>query len=162
MSKFTKLGRVIKSYRLAAEESIEDLSGAVEVEPDFINDLESGKAQPPEDILALIINHLNIEETEASELWTLAGYETEATRSEEMSDDDAKQLNVNVPSDKPILYTDRVHVVSNGYGVVLNFIQGVGPNGPAQVVSRVGMSHEHAKSVLEVLQKSLDKTDDQN
>lgn len=160
MSNFAKIGKVIKSYRLAADESVEDLSGAVEVEPQFIFEVESGKKVPSEDILALIVNHFQIQPDEAVELFEIAGYEAPKMEEDLPDEEKEKQINVNLPSDKPILYTDRVHVVSNNYGVVLNFIQGVGPNGPAQVVSRVGMSHEHAKSVIEVLKKSIDNSEE--
>jgi transcriptional regulator with XRE-family HTH domain len=158
LPEYYKLGQVIRSYRLAADKSIEDLSGAVEVDPKFITDLEKGSAKPPEDILALIINHLDIEENEADELWELAGYQIESQNGGEKvaKSDDNQPVNIILPEDMPILYTDMVNVVSNKYGVVFNFVQGVGPNGQPAVVSRVGMSHDHAKSVLEVLRKSLE------
>jgi transcriptional regulator with XRE-family HTH domain len=160
LPEYYKLGQVIRSYRLAADKSIEDLSGAVEVDPKFITDLEKGSAKPPEDILALIINHLDIEENEADELWELAGYQIESQNGGEKvaKSDDNQPVNIILPEDMPILYTDMVNVVSNKYGVVFNFVQGVGPNGQPAVVSRVGMSHDHAKSVLEVLRKSLDSS----
>jgi transcriptional regulator with XRE-family HTH domain len=164
LSEYYKLGQVIRSYRLAADKSIEDLSGAVEVDAKFITDLEKGQTKPPEDILALIINHLDIEETEADELWELAGYQVESQNdgAKMTKSDDNQTMNINLPDDLPILYTDMVNVVSNKYGVVFNFVQGVGPNGQPTVVSRVGMSHDHAKSVLEVLQKSLERPKDKN
>lgn len=162
MSEYFKLGQVLRSYRLAADESIEDLSGAVEVDPKFITDLEKGDTQPPEDILALIINHLELEDSEADELWTLAGYKEDSQDQgvKMAKTDDVQTTNINVPENLPILYTDMVNVVSNKYGVVFNFVQGVGPKGSPIIVSRVGMSHDHAKSVLEVLQKSLDRPQD--
>lgn len=162
MPEYYKLGQVIRSYRLAADKSIEDLSGAVEVEPEFITKLEKGSAKPPEDILALIINHLDIQEEEAEELFELAGYTIEEQKegASLSKSDDIQSVNLAVPEDLPILYTDMVNVVSNKYGVVFNFVQGVGPNGHPTIVSRVGMSHDHAKSVLEVLQKSLDRSKD--
>ncbi len=157
LSNLLKLGKVIKSYRLAAEESVEDLSGAVEVAPEYISKIESGKSVPPEDILLLIINHFEIQENEAIELFQIAGYENPKVDKQGVIDPDEKQISISIPSDKPILYTDRVHVISSDYGVVLNFIQSVGPNGPAQVVSRVGMSRDHAKNFLEALKKSIEK-----
>ncbi len=162
MSEYYKLGQVIRSHRLAAAESIEDLSGAVEVDPKFITDLEKGAQQPPEEILALIINHLELEDKEADELWQLAGYkiDSQTEGATVTKTDDDKDRNITIPEDLPILYTDMVNVVSNKYGVVFNFVQGVGPNGSPIVVSRVGMSHDHAKSVLSVLQKSLDRPQD--
>jgi len=48
-----------------------------------------------------------------------------------------------------------VHVNANKYGVVINFLQGLGANNQPMAVSRIGMSHEHAQSLLEVLQQTL-------
>lgn len=159
MAEYYKLGQVIRSYRLAADKSIEDLSGAVEVDPKFITDLEKGQAKPPQDILALIINHLDIDEGEADELWELAGYKIDSQDGsvEMVHADDGQKINIGIPDDMPILYTDMINVASSKYGVVISFIQGIGSNGQPTVVSRVGMSYDHAKSVIEVLQKSLDR-----
>jgi hypothetical protein len=60
-----------------------------------------------------------------------------------------------LPGDVRIVYTDMLHVSVNDYGVVMNFLQGSGPKNPPLAIARVGMSREHAKSVLEVLQKTL-------
>lgn len=160
MSEYSELGQVIRSHRLAADKSIEDLSGAIEVEPKFITDLEKGETKPPQDILLLIINHLDIEETDANKLWQLAGYNNQiADDQNDYKPETTKDttLTISLPDSLPVLYTDMVNVVSNKYGVVFNFVQGVGPKGQPTVVSRVGMSHEHAKSILEVLQKTLDQ-----
>lgn len=57
----------------------------------------------------------------------------------------ADQVQINIPEDKPILYTSGVFINANPLGVVLNFAQQVGPTNQQIVVSRVGMSVEHAK-----------------
>jgi hypothetical protein len=58
-----------------------------------------------------------------------------------------------------VVYTDMVHVMVNDYGVVMNFIQNSGPNNQPLAVARVGMSREHAKSVVQILQQSLAQAD---
>jgi hypothetical protein len=47
----------------------------------------------------------------------------------------------------------------NNYGVVMNFMQGGGPNMQPLAVARVGMSKEHAKSVLDVLKQTLSQSE---
>jgi hypothetical protein len=47
----------------------------------------------------------------------------------------------------------------NNYGVVMNFMQGGSPNSSPSSVARVGMSREHAKSVLKILQTTLSQTE---
>ena len=58
-------------------------------------------------------------------------------------------------SELKISYTDMVHVSVNNFGVVLNFMQNVGPQNHPVVVSRLGMSKEHAQSVIDVLTRTL-------
>ncbi len=157
MSKpYEKFGKTLKNYRKKADESIRDVSDAVEIQPDFLESIEQGDDRPSEDILALLITHFNLDTDAATKMWSLAGY-NHVTQGGDMDSND--ELNIHVPADEPVLYTDMVHVISNKYGVTLNFVQGIGPNGKPVVVSRVGMSREHAESVLEVLKKSLEKQD---
>ena len=67
-----------------------------------------------------------------------------------------RKVNVNV-HEKPVLYTDAVLLTSdpNGFGVVLNFAQHTGED--LHIVSRVGMSMEHAHNFLETLNNHLGK-----
>ena len=78
-----------------------------------------------------------------------------------MSDDygPPKETVYIVQNDSRIVYTDTVHVMVNNYGVVMNFLQN-GSSGHTQplAVARVGMSLEHARSVREVLQQTLDQS----
>ncbi len=57
----------------------------------------------------------------------------------------------------PIYYTNSVFVGSDNYGVVLDFAQRVGPTNDQNIVARVGMSAEHAKSLVKVLNENLEK-----
>ena len=61
--------------------------------------------------------------------------------------------------DSRILFTDIVDIVVNNYGVVMNFMQNTSPKAQPVAVARVGMSREHAKSVLQILQVTLAQTE---
>jgi hypothetical protein len=63
------------------------------------------------------------------------------------------------PIDNRIIYTDTVHVMVNNYGVVMNFMQTSGSNNQPVTVSRIGMSREHAESVLQVLKRTLTESE---
>lgn len=66
------------------------------------------------------------------------------------------QMNVNINLDTtPILYTDNVLISGSEDGIVLDFSQKVGPTNQVRVVARVGMSREHAKKFLRVLNDQL-------
>ena len=164
MAQYEELGVAIKMYRVAADESIEDVSGAVEIEPDSLTKIESGELQPPSDILELIISHFALREGEAARLWDLAGYDNTNNQERRTIIDktiEQSKVTINTTNDSGIiLYTDMIHVISNRYGVVINFIQGVGTDGKPNIISRVGMSREHAESMVEVLKKSLEKNAD--
>lgn len=160
-NKFEEFGVALKAFRVAAKETVEDVSGAVEIEPDVLANIEKGKEVPPVDILELLIIHFQLRENDATRLWELAGYSREELAEFIMSNDkqdntENKELRINLPGDSKVLYTDMVQVMSNKYGVVLNFIQGA-PGNSATVVARLGMSKEHAKSLLEVLQRNMEQ-----
>ncbi len=75
-----------------------------------------------------------------------------------MDDKDKNQDNVNVsldPNRTPVLYTDAVYIKANKNGVVLDFAQQVGPSNQYNVVTRIGMSREHAQEMIENLEALL-------
>jgi hypothetical protein len=59
-------------------------------------------------------------------------------------------LNINLDS-TPVLYTDNILMSVNEDGVVLDIVQRVGNTNQARVVSRVGMSKNHAKKFVKAL-----------
>lgn len=64
--------------------------------------------------------------------------------------------NINVdPVRTPILYADFVYMKSNEHGVVLDFAQQLGPSSQYTVVSRIGISKEHARSLIDHLEGLL-------
>lgn len=156
---YKPLGNRLKHAREKLQESLAEASGAVEIELDELNRIEQGKSRPSEDILLLLISHFALKEDEATNLWELAEYDKQDLPVVNMtSGQDGETTIMAASSDIRINYTDMVHVMVNKYGVVLNFMQSGGPNGQPLMISRVGMSKEHASNVLETLQKTLDVT----
>lgn len=156
---FAELGSTLKRMRTSRRQSLAEVSGAVEIDIEYLNTLETGKERPTEDILLLLISHFAVKEDEATKLWELAGYSQQALPVDHMVNDENGDIKPSVlvmPADARIVYTDMVHVMVNNYGVVMNFMQGSGPGSQALAVARVGMSKEHARSVLELLQKTLE------
>jgi hypothetical protein len=68
------------------------------------------------------------------------------------------QLNVNLDS-TPILYTDNIFMSTNADGVVLDVTQRLGSTNQLRVVSRIGMSRDHAKKFARELGKLLAMTE---
>lgn len=156
-NQYKSFGTRLKTMREIAKESIADLSGAVEVDTTVLSNIENGAEQPSEDLVLLIISHFALKEDEALKLWELAGYEQEKTGLASMGNEDGEttQSAFITADDARIIYTDMVHVSANKYGVIINFLQGLGAQNQPMAVSRIGMSHEHAKSMLDVLQETI-------
>jgi hypothetical protein len=158
---FKSLGARLKQVREKLQESLAEVSGAVEVDIDVLAAIEQGEKCPAEDILLLLISHFGLKEDEATKLWEMAGFDQKALPASNMTTDEQGNLVPTVvvmPVDSRISYTDQVHVTVNNYGVVMNFLQAAGQGQPLPV-ARLGMSKEHARSIIEVLQKTLDQSE---
>ncbi len=59
----------------------------------------------------------------------------------------------------PVLYTDNVNMTINDNGVVMDVMQRLGATDQVRIVSRIGMSREHAKKFLEKLGQLLLKSE---
>ncbi len=151
---YSALGSALRAMRLRRKESLLEVSASVEVTGERLALFENGELRPSEDVLELLIAHFGAVDNEADKLWELAGYKKQQEDIPMM-----QQGFMLTPIDTRIAYTDMVHVMVNNYGVVMNFMQGAGPNNQPIAVSRIGMSREHASSVLEVLQKTLAQAD---
>lgn len=162
---YLEFGTLLKNIRLKAKESVAEVCGAVEADASTLKDLEAGKKQPDEDLVLLLISHFALKDEEALKMWELAGYEQDKTGLTSIVLDtkgNVSQKAYVASGDARILYTDMVHVSANKFGLVVNFLQGLGLNDQPIAVSRIGMSHEHAKSLLEVLKKTIDIYNKQN
>jgi hypothetical protein len=78
-------------------------------------------------------------------------------------DQDQKQgLQVNINLDTtPILYTDNVLMTTNEDGIVFDICQKIGPSNQIRIVSRIGMSRNHAKKLLKEMGSLLALTEGQ-
>jgi transcriptional regulator with XRE-family HTH domain len=156
---YKHLGRKLKELRTRANESLAEASGAVEIDVRELAAIELGQARPSEEVLLLLISHFGARDEDAVKLWEMAGYGMDKIPVAHLSSNEQTTNDTAAKSEKRILFTDVVDVVVNNYGVVMNFMQGGVPNTPPTPVARVGMSREHAKSVLQILQITLTQTE---
>jgi transcriptional regulator with XRE-family HTH domain len=157
---YKHLGDQLKRLRQKSQESMAEVSGAVEIDIDTLSSIERGLERPSEEILLLLISHFSIKESDADKLWELAGYDRLGHVNTHT--DPASSLKQNVivlPTETRIIYSDMVHVGANNFGVVINFLQSSGLNNQPLAIARIGMSKEHARSVIEILQKTLDASE---
>jgi len=155
-SSYRTLGKRLKELRTRANETLAEASGAVEIDVRQLASYEMGRKRPAEEVLLLLISHFNVRDDEAVSIWELAGYGGGRLAAAIDS-----QPATAVTNEKKILFTDVVDIMVNNYGVVMNFMQSSGPNNQPSSVARVGMSREHAKSVLQILQVTLAQTEKQ-
>jgi transcriptional regulator with XRE-family HTH domain len=155
---YKPLGQYLKRMREKKQESLAEVSGAVEIDVTSLSDIEYGIERPSEDILLLLMNHFSISDDDAVRLWEMAGYDKPDERSEKADTNNTIKQVMVLPMDARVAYTDMAHIVVNDRGVVMNFMQEAGLGGQPLAVARIGMSRAHAKEVLELLQKALKQT----
>lgn len=155
---YQQLGTRLRQIRKSLQETVTEVSGAVELESDIIDSYERGDTRPSEDVLGLLISHFDVKEDEADELYDLAGYSSTDGDAHFHDDMPSPPSLVMIPMDNRIIYTDSANVSVNNYGVIISFTQN-GPNNQPVGISRVGMSIDHAKSVLEVLGKTIEQAE---
>lgn len=155
---FEELGKELKKLRLQKQLSIAEVSGAVEVDIDTMAAWENGEARPSEEVLLLLIGFFDVADDKATRIWSIAGY-GEASQSQDLIDDMQQVGAFVTPQDARILYTDMTHTSASNHGVTINFMQSSGPLGKPMIVSRLGMSRDHAENLLNLLQEVL-RTDD--
>jgi hypothetical protein len=150
------LGKHLKYVREQSQESLAEVSGAVEIDEDLLAKIEAGEERPAEDILLLLISHFDVQENEALQLWQLASYDSEIP--------DQIKPAVEIPGTKGVVmvlamdmraaYSDGLDININQAGLTLNFTQASG-QGQATPVARVGMSYEQAEAVLRAMQHAI-------
>ncbi|HSX33243.1 MAG TPA: DUF3467 domain-containing protein [Candidatus Saccharimonadales bacterium] len=154
---FKVLGEKLRTIRQKLHESIGEVSGAVEIDEQALEQFELGKQRPSRDILLLLINHFGIQEEDADSLWQLAGYENfgdSAADEESDSGNSTRTMIMIMAVDPRVIYSDGAQVTANAQGVVINFTQGAGTP-QALTTARIGMSREQATALLHTLQQTI-------
>jgi transcriptional regulator with XRE-family HTH domain len=155
---YKTLGNHLRYLREQSNETLAEVSGAVEIDEQALNRIESGQDRPAEDILLLMITHFSMSDHEAVQLWELAGYtgspEVVRTSEQQPHEELQKAIVMFMAVDARTIYTDSADISCNQAGVTMSFAQTTGQN-QANIVSRVGMSYEQAAKVSEALQMAL-------
>lgn len=154
---FEPLGGRLKYLREDANQSLAEVSGAVEIDEALLERIEAGLDRPAEDILLLLISYFDMKDQEAVQLWELAGYDGEVPEQIRPTDDvsfNHKNVVMLLAMDMRTVYTDGLEVTTNKAGVTMNFGQSTGYNKSAPV-ARLGMSYEQAQQVIATLQVAL-------
>jgi DNA-binding XRE family transcriptional regulator len=153
---FRHLGARLKYVREQKSETLAEAAGAVEIDVDALDRIESGHERPAEDVLLLLMDHFDIKDQDAMQIWESAGYaggvEPRDVRSRVADQLDKPSTIVVVAMDMRTQYSDGVDISANRAGITLQFTQG-SYSAAAQPVSRIGMSYEQAEELLASLQR---------
>ena len=152
---FQSLGSRLKTIRQKLQESVAEVSGAIEIDEAKLKRIEQGQERPSEDILLLLISHFGMREDEAANLWLLAGYDQPHSQNRDTDDTMGRPTIMLMGIDPRVVYSDGVHISVNPSGVVMGFSQSGGPGNQPLAIARVGMSRDQARDVLRVLQEAL-------
>jgi DNA-binding XRE family transcriptional regulator len=155
MSPYVKFGKVLHTLRRTYHVSKKEFCGALEINEEYLQKLEEGVVKPSEELIEQMISHFALDDNLAENLWKLAGFTNDKL------EDMLSQTAMLPLSELKVSYTDMVHVSVNNFGVVINFMQNVGPQNQPVVVSRLGMSKEHAQSVVDVMTRTLKASSEQ-
>ena len=168
---YENFGKELKRIRTAANRSLADVSQAVELNPAEFSQLEGGHLKPSQEIVNLLINHFDLAISTASRLWRLAGYDQQLSFAAVETDPSANEADAEeqleafmtaearpaflAVNDNRAAYTDMFNIRANGYGLVVNFLQGFSQDSPPLSVSRVGMSLDHAARLAKALNETV-------
>lgn len=154
---FKTLGTHLRYLREQSNESLAEVSGAVEIDEPSLERIEAGLERPAEDILLLLISHFGMQDQEAVQLWELAGYGGEVPDRLRLQDDihpGSKSIVMLLALDMRTIYTDGLDITTSPTGLTMNFSQASGQDHPMPV-ARLGMSYEQAEQVMQTLQQAL-------
>lgn len=154
---FSSLGKHLKYVREQSQQSLAEVSGAVEIDEHRLERIEAGLERPPEEVLLLLISHFGVKDREAVQLWESAEYESDIPEEIKVTTDlsgDSKPAVMLLAVDMRTIYSDGLDIMVNPAGMTLNFTQTNGSSDPVPV-SRVGISLQQAEAVIDAMQRAL-------
>src|SRR5689334_12699879 len=118
---FSSLGSHLKYVREQSNQSIAEVSGAVEIDENYLEKIEAGVVRPDEEILLLLISYFGVKDREAVQLWELAKYDNDMPDEIRVYDDqiqiNGKQVVMLLAMDMRTIYSDGLDVTVNPAGV---------------------------------------------
>jgi len=158
---YHKLGETLRQIRNDRQAGgIKTVASGIGVDYSNLSKVETGNIKPSRVLLDKLIAFYEIPASEASQLYYLAGerkgmtFRLEKAEQPKPTAPNAYTGNqVAIPENNPVLYAGAVYIDASPFGVVFNFAQQVGPTNSLVVVSRIGMSTEHAEDLCK---KTLD------
>lgn len=149
---YKNIGQLLKFYRETKNESLAEVSGAVEIDIDTLHRIETGVELPSEDILLLLISHFDLEEAAADKLLEMANYPS--LEGGLLDAAAAKQIMMLIAMPNHAAYAEQFEVIKGQEGLIIQFSQ-PGAGGQATPVSKVALSPKIAHNLAQAINDSL-------
>lgn len=157
------IGDQVRSFRLRSKMNMAELARKVGTNRSYIYKLEQNELNPSKERIEKIAEVLQLNQEELIHLLDLtkniSGQTIENRRGVKSTMEanvESKNIGqINVPGTLQVLYTDSAFVTSRPFGITIDFAQFVGPTQQQNVVSRIGMSVDHAEVLINVLKKKI-------
>lgn len=171
MSKiYQDFGRKIQLYRTDKGENVTETAKTLDLNRTYLSKVENGHIKPSKRLIDKMGSYYGLNDKQIEELYKLAGHGGKQNIITETQDKEVKIMDqtpqgtpqeegaveVSVPVDMPVLYSNAVFVTTDDYGVILDFAARLGSTGKHNVISRIGMSTQHAEVLLKVLKNNLE------
>jgi len=161
-------GFEMRRLRQTAGETIGQTAAALGIDRTHLTKIELGQDHPSERVVQALFRHFSVNAGTASKLWDMAGFRGAFVVAEHFNSEGERVMkdtpagipnastSISVDPSKPAYYTDSIYLNSTDYGLVISFGRRVGPEQHV-VDTSVGMSFDHAKKLVEVLNDHLNK-----
>jgi len=138
------VGEFLKNQREIKNQTLAEVSGAVEIDVEQLRMIEEGRFLPEEETLVTLISFLKISDEDAKDIFEKAGY---------LSEDEETFDKVNTQPTAPVLYADSIKVIKSNDGVVIDFFQ---PSTDGGVTTfRFGINDNLTKELTKQLMQTL-------
>ncbi len=176
MYKINYIGDSLRKIRKESGQTLAEAAESLQIDRTHLNKIELGTYKPTMELLEEILAHFSVEGRIASQLRIMLrdmkGPQVERLvtdgnkegKVEFMSKDaqldklSAPQIVLD-PAKTPVLYTDSTFVSSSDFGLVLDVAQTISGSPQQNIVARIGMSFDHAKKLIEVVNDHLQKNE---
>jgi len=169
-----EVGKLLKGYRKHSKLSMEELASKANISRGYLSRIESGNAKPSPTVLLDLTSSLGLSVNESASIWNNLGYSSkekeQAETIQKLKKTQAQtgttqgktfiKPEVRIPSDLKSYFSDSAIVDSTPFGIQVSFAQTSTGNATIHnVVSRVGMSREHAEALVKALQSEIGRFD---
>lgn len=165
-----------KLKALRGNKSITSLARELNIDRSYLNKIESGYQKPSKRLVQKLIQYFLLSDEDAQALSASVGHKEEGMnhikpnpdntthqdlrkevniQPDKLKNDLQEQIEVNVPDNITILYSDSAYLTVNPYGVVFDFAQTLASTNKQKVVARIGVSIQHAKALSKLLQEKI-------